>query len=605
VFAVQVAPAADIPRLGRGPAAVNGPHAADVAVISVRHTAELDRILALPRRPPTCPAGLIEEMTAALKRNAGTQTLLPVQAWALFEALTQSGLLGNIDVGEGKTLISFLIAYVLEATSFVLIIPSNLIEKTRIEHAAYAKHWHVTPLEEIEIVSYEELSRVSAESLLDELAPDLICCDEVHRFKDRGAACTRRMVRYMKANPETRFIGLSGTLMQKSVRDFGHVLRWALRDGAPIPRTEAELEDWAWALDDKLPEDARWHPGALLSLCAERPPDNATSAELVTAARLGFQRRLLETPGVVSTLGDAERVRCPIYISAVAPAKYNQTTEVNFERLRNTWTLPDGWELDSASDVWRHAREMALGFYYVWDPRPPDEWLEARREWNGFVSGVLEHSRTLDSEEHIARAVDAGRLQDGGKLARWRKIRSTYKINQRAVWFDDAALRYCAEWMRKHPDGIVWVEHVAFGERLAQMTRCKYYGADGRAADGELLTADSSPGRAVIASIKANKEGRNLQTRASNLITSMQDSADVCQQQFGRTHRRGQTADQVTFEIFLSCLEHANSFRHAMSGAAALRDTLGARPKLLLADLDWPTDRDIASRRGARWQRRI
>lgn len=565
-------------------------------MIAVRHTSEIERILRLPRREHVISDELVSEMTNALKREGGTQRLFPIQALALYEALVYGGLVGNIDVGEGKTLIAFLIAHVLESACFALLLPANLIEKTLREHEEYAKHWHVTPLNQINVISYESLGRVRHKEWLEELQPDLIASDETHRLKDRGAACTRVMVRFMRGHPNTRFIPLSGTLIHRSVKDVGHLVRWSLKGNAPVPRTESELEDWAWALDDKLAPEVRWHPGALLKFCRTPP---APDADLLQAAREGFQARLLETPGVVSTTGLGQDPLPSLYISA-SEVDVSSVTEDNFARLRGAWELPDGFKIDSAADVWRHAREMALGFYYVWDPRPPEEWLRARREWHSLVSEVLSRSRTLDSEEHIAQAIDAGRFDDGGALLRWRSVRSKFRINQRAVWFDDTVLQHCSAWLASHPNGIAWVDHVQFGERLSAMSGRKYYGAKGLAPDGELLTVNVGPG-SVIASIKANKEGRNLQRWSDNLIVSMPEQADLVQQVIGRTHRRGSKADAVTVQVLLTCREHANAFRRVTEGSKALRDLIGAKPKFLLADVTWPSDANLRTRQGPRW----
>ncbi len=566
--------------------------------LSVRHTAELDRILRLPRRLQGEADAHVLEMSEALRAAGGTQTLLPVQALALLEAMLHGGLVGNIDVGEGKTLITFLIAYVLEAERYLLLLPASLIDKTKREHEKYAKHWNVTPLEKIKLLSYDILGRAKYEKAIEEFDPDLIGADEAHRLKDRMASSTRRVIRHMKKKPETRFVALSATFIQRSVRDCGHIVRWCLKDKAPVPRTEAELEDWAWALDDKLPEEARWHPGALLKFC-NADEVKLSEREPLSAARLGFQRRLLETPGVVSSLGE-NRISSSLYVSPVRPT-YKPITEENFTRLRSKWETPDGWPLMSGAEVWRHARELALGFYYVWDPRPPQPWLAARRDWSSFVREIVSRSHKLDSEDHVAQAIDDGRVSDGGLLARWRKVQPTFRVNQKAIWFDESALELCAQWMEKGP-GIVWTEHVHFAERLAVMTGRKYYGAEGRSPDGELID-DAKPGP-IIASIKANKAGRNLQEKWSrNFVVAPPDTADDWHQLIGRTHRRGQTSEEVTVEILLGCREHASAFRHAMSGAAATRDMLGMKHKLHIADIEWPSEDDLRRLRGPRWER--
>jgi hypothetical protein len=273
-------------------------------------------------------------------------------------------------------------------------------------------------------------------------------------------------------------------------------------------------------------------------------------------------------------------------------------TDAHFKKLREEWLTPDDLELMQAVEVWRHARELALGMHYVWSPRPPEPWRTARREWAAFVRETLSNSRTLDSELEVTNACDAGRLPKE-KLERWRAIRDTFKPNTVAVWHDDSALRVCLDWMKK--PGIVWTEHALFAERLSELSGCKYYGAKGVAEDGEFVD-DADPGRAAILSIDANKEGRNLQTKWNrNLFTSPAEGSDVWQQAIGRTHRPGQTADEVIVDVLLGCVEHDRAMRKALSAARSVRDTVGAESKLLLADIEWPTEDEIEQIGGARF----
>src|SRR6266568_3826911 len=112
------------------------------------------------------------------------------------------------------------------------------------------------------------------------------------------------------ADAAVRFIGLTGTAMSKSITDFAHILRWCLTpENAPIPRTNDELDEWARALDDKVDEFSRNEPGALLSFATDE--EHATLTPMA-AARRGFQRRLNETPGVITTTTDAEHVGASI-----------------------------------------------------------------------------------------------------------------------------------------------------------------------------------------------------------------------------------------------------------------------------------------------------
>jgi hypothetical protein len=567
----------------------------------VRRTSELDRILSLPRRvehPAQFAARITPRMTALLKRVGGTMSLRDTQGLALHDFGICRGGFDPIGVGEGKTLISLLAPHIVNARRPLLVLPAGLIHKTFKpggDHDVLAPHWQIP--KNIQSISYELLGRVQkAGFLLDsDNRPDLLVFDEAHRLKNRRAAVTRRVSRYMDEYPDTMVLALSGTIMKRSLLDFGHVLRWCLKGNSPLPRTWNELEEWALAIDDKVNEWSRVEPGALLALAT---PEEKRDLEPIVAARRGFQRRLTETPGVVATVGDGEKVDCSLNIRALKYELKN-TPEKYWRDLREAMVTPDGWELSEAVDVWRHAKELALGLFYAWSPRPPPEWRRARKEWAAFVRDTLSHSRTLDSELQVANACDAGKL-DPTSLNNWRRIKPTFVPNVVPVWCDDSALNVCMGWMKKGP-GIVWTEHSLFAQRLAELSGCRYFGARGFAADGMFID-DANPPECIIASIYANREGRNLQEKWSrNLITSMPEGADVNQQLIGRTHRPGQTADEVDVDILLGCREHANAFRRAMAGAQAIKDTTGADSKLLLTSPDWPDDDEIASYRGARW----
>lgn len=576
---------------------------------TVRRTSDLDRIVNLPRRPTSAVEfgeTIVDELTELLALPnkcgghllpgdicsvcKGPTKLRPVQAAALHDIGTLGGLFGPIPVGHGKTAISLLAPYVLDAQRPLLVLPASLLKKTKREWAEkYGKHWRIP--NNIQMISYEALGRVNYSTFLEEMNPDLIIFDEVHRAKNKRAAVTRRLIRYMRSRPNTMVVALSGTVMRKSLLDFGHILRWCLKKNAPIPETDVELEEWAQAIDERIDEWERAELGALKVF--------SNGVDDLDEVRRGFKERLISTPGVVAvTGGEDELVTSSLAIRAL---KYDVApiTEQHFAKLRKDMLTPDDWQLMMAVDVWRHSRELALGMHYVWNPRPPDPWRNARRDWNAFVRETLGKSRTLDSELQVVQACDAGRLPNE-TLEAWRAIRDSFTPNVEARWHDDSALKVCTEWMKE--PGIVWTEHDLFARRLAELSGAKYYGAKGLTDRGEFID-DADPKSAVILSIDANKEGRNLQHLYSrNLITAPPEGADVWQQALGRTHRPNQPADEVEVDVLLGCKEHANAWRRALSAAEAIRDTTGADSKLLLADLDWPSEDEIAGFSGSRWR---
>ena len=315
----------------------------------------------------------------------------------------------------------------------------------------------------------------------------------------------------------------------------------------------------------------------------------------LTLARRAFQSRLLETEGVVATPGD--QVSCSLYVTTLHLG-CNAATEENFRLLRDDWALPNGFALNEAVAVWRHARELALGLHYEWDPPAPEEWLQARRAWSAFVREILRYSRTLDTELQVKLACQKGGL-DRLALDIWAAIQPSFMATPKPVWHDDTALLTCQEWLSKN-EGIVWTEHTFFAEELSRKTRIPYYGAKGQTARGEQIEDAKGP---VIASIAANSTGRNLQRWHRNLVTSCPSTATTWEQMIGRTHRDGQTADEVTVDVLFGCFEHWDGMQKARAAAQMAMDTLGQPQKLLLADLDWPSEHEVMGMPGKRFAR--
>jgi len=355
----------------------------------VQRTPEIVRIAALPRRTWSDEAAsqLAELLTRELKTPGGTMKLRPVQAVALYEAMECGGLFGPQRVGAGKTLLTLLLPLVLEAKRPLLLLPASLVSKTWNERKVLAEHWRLPT--NLQIESYESLSLVHSAKKLEYIRPDLIIADEAHFLKGRRAGRTRRVVRYMDSYPDTKFAAVSGTIMKSSIRDFAHLLRWALKKNAPIPATDDEVESWADCLDERVNPLARRRPEALLELSVDSLLNDCgqTLAQLLdtmeqddlTRARQVFQSRLLETRGVVAS-SKQDGVTCSIRIQALE-YQLSSVVEEHFKTLRTRWETPCGKAFSEATEMRMYARELALGFSYTWIPR------EKVSEWDVLVHG--------------------------------------------------------------------------------------------------------------------------------------------------------------------------------------------------------------------------
>lgn len=509
---------------------------------SVPMSAELRRILALPRRSWEEDAPrYVEALSHHLRAPGGTQVLRPVQAAALVEMHDYGGLLGIIRVGGGKTALSLLGFLVLEAKRPLLIVPAKLVDKTRRDMSVLRKHWIIP---HVPVKSYEILGREQSAKILDEIRPDVIICDEVHKLRNTGAAVTRRVKRYLDAHPETKFVGLSGTMMKRSLHDYYHLAAWALKHSNPTPTDFNDRMAWAMVIDEKKNKgqeamEAKMAPGALIEFC------NAEERELyktdpIKAVRSGYRRRLVSTPGVVATQEGALAMTLSIDSVIVDMPEIRDAVYM----LKKEWKRPDGEPVMDAIEIWRHLREVATGFYYRWNPMPPREWLDARRAWARAVREVLRNTRLgLDSEGQIRRAVLeeqrkflSGEIparqrrfeQEHITLEAWQTIEPTFTPKVEAVWISRKMIDFATKWMAEEK-GIVWVEHTEFGRVLSETSGVAYYQKKGQNALGQFLE-DHPVGTPLIASIASNAEGRNLQAWSSNLITSPPTSGALWEQ---------------------------------------------------------------------------
>lgn len=554
---------------------------------------ELRRIERLPRRVWSQPEidEAVETLTEMLRTPNGTQRLREIQAIALHEIATLGGMAGPIPVGKGKTLLSFLAPIVADAKRPLLVIPAKLVDKTKRAMKEAVQHWQI---QELPIMTYEWLGRVQAASALEDMQPDMVVCDESHRLKNKRAAVTRRFVRYFKQNPTTKFVPMSGTFTKRSLLDYAHLLLWSLgEDNTPLPNNYSDLELWSDALDERKGQMRRADPGGLRVLCNQEEYD-AWESDPREYARRAFRRRLIETPGVVTTQDVS--VAASINISIVEPVECADVNDA-FKTLRTKWETPDGHPFADAIALFRHARELALGFYYVWDPRPPRDWLDARRTWCAYARNILSNSRTIDSEAQVKDLVEAR----GGapELTRWLAIKDTFEPHTVPVWLDHSSLEIARRWLEDE-EGLVWTEHVHFAQKLSELSGIPYFGRLGRDAKGRPIEL-YDPGGPAILSMRSNNEGRNLQAWSKNMIISPPANGQEWEQIIGRTHRDGQEADEVSFDVACFCFEHIEAFWQAMRDAAYVHTCTGAPQKLLLADHNFPTEASLMFHRCRRW----
>jgi hypothetical protein len=435
-------------------------------------------------------------------------------------------------------------------------------------HEFYGKHFDL-PLDIIHVVSYTELSSAKKATVLEDISPDLIIADEAHCLKRPQAARTKRFLRYMKEHPGCRFAALSGTMTNRSIVEFAHLIELALRKNSPVPRGYWELRDWAGAIDVK--PEFPMAPGALMKLC-----------EPGESVRSGFRRRMVETQGVVATeegaLGTSLIIR---RLSMPLPAGIREI----MAEVKKTWRIGDE-ELTDAVEYARVMKQLICGFYYRWD-WPDDEkdheWLDIRAAWNREVRQKLKHAREgMDSPFLLAQAAERyfqgkreGNVWASEYWTAWRELKDRKPPPTVAEWQSDFLVDAAISWARKQKSpAIIWYEWQTVGERIAAKGRFPHYGA------GEDASAEKHD--VIVASIRAQGTGKNLQHYSRNLLTSVPPNGTTFEQLSGRTHRPGQEADEVVIDWFGNHVTE-DSFAQVIQDAEYMEETTGQRQKVLYA----------------------
>ena len=545
---------------------------------AVLRSKEFRRIEQLPRRDWSEGAeSLIDTLTESLKTPEGTMRLREVQAAALTEIGLNRGLFAPVGVGHGKTLISLLAPLMINCERPLLLVPAQLRAATVSKYCReLSKHWHI-PVSFCDgsmVVSYSALSTKNGKDLLDKLQPDLIICDEVHYLKHARSARTKRFLRYMRANPSTRFVGMSGTVTKKSIREYWHLVRLALPEACPLPTRWVEMNDWANALDENVRPEMRTAPGALKYLC-----------EGDETPREGYRRRLVQTPGVLCTRESELGTSLVIRKDRPMP-----TTRIKraLNDLQSEWVTPSGEDVSDSLDFYRKARELSLGFYYrwVWDASVSEAakatWLNSRAQWRRLVREQTSRG-PYDTELLVANAYASGDLtKDSILFWDWREVKaSTPPPETEAVWFCDSLLRRVT--LPKEPC-LIWVDNKALADRLSELLELPYYGAGPRDTRRLLSHIENKDGHAIL-SIQAHGTGKNLQTYNQSLVLTCPSSGATWEQLLGRLHRPGQEADEVVFRVWTHTKPLQDAFNQAIADASYIETTLGSKQKLSYASV--------------------
>jgi len=579
---------------------------------------DLDRVLALP----VVDVMTCEDLTDELLLPGATAwpgRLKPAQSAALHQARAAGGLLAPIGVGHGKTLISALLPTVLGSRLTVLLVPAALVGKTERDLYKLRQHWRILPPSQLRVMSYNRLSSQASTALLEDLGPDLIVADEAHNLKNAKSARGARFLRYTRLFPATRFCALSGTMTSKSLYDYWHLAKLALKDGSPLPVRWPEVGVWD-VVFGSIPDEQRYAAAASGARVATPGPDSERVAKrmvrwamrngqggdiaqvTVPEPREAFARRLTSAPGVVATTsGECDAsLEIELLDRLPIPAAVADTLKT----LEDTWEIA-GNEIADAMTLARVRRQVVSGFYYrwVWPGGVVDkEWLEARSDWQRAVRKLLGGPRAttgLDSPALVAAAAERrdSKVSDlWDRWAAWKAVKRRPEPPVEAVWLSeylvDAALER-AEQRSKSEPVIVWYESRAL-EAAFRARGLPVYGAGGDSDKLIELAARFDAGRApppiICCSIAAQGTGKNLQSWRQSVVAQPSSSGVTWEQMLGRLHRQGQRADSVQWDVFAHTPAFMDALDAARDSAQYQQSTLKQPQRLLFADIVCASD---------------
>lgn len=329
--------------------------------------------------------------------------LRPAQAFALLSYRKFGRLVAPLGVGDGKTLISLLIADLAirekgHSRVIILVPPFVCTQLTKhdlpwarsrvaltstfvnLYRKNPARRYHVTRSsgKSVFIFPYSLLSVKDTDRLLKNISPDLIIADEAHNLSNPRTARTRRLFKCIREN-QVKFIPLSGTITSRSLTDFATIVNTALGTESFLPLSQDYLIRWANVLDSErsvysagedLPEtddeelDKRAH-GELYPLiqwaAAARPEKRSIFSRFtVTSVRQAFRIRMRTCPGVVCS--DSEVPNSLVFHTINANKKSDYLQELQ-DRLRESWVSPGGDEIDFAFNLYNWETQLTAGFY--------------------------------------------------------------------------------------------------------------------------------------------------------------------------------------------------------------------------------------------------
>ncbi|MCC6752004.1 MAG: DEAD/DEAH box helicase family protein [Deltaproteobacteria bacterium] len=220
------------------------------------------------------------------------------------------------------------------------------------------------------VMPHSLMSARDGSKLLDLIEPGLLIVDEAHRFKNRSAARTKRLMSYVNRKLPQLVI-LSGSITNKSVKDYHHFLKPTLGVRSPLPHAPDLAYQWSEVVDtDADPSEDMKRPMAPLVDWAKFHFREEALKGLLPMDVSGFRRahklRMNTCPGVVAATDAGVPSTLIIATREVTHAVPGQQVALDalVRRVDDDWVTPNGDPIDHAIHKFKWLYELTAGFYY-------------------------------------------------------------------------------------------------------------------------------------------------------------------------------------------------------------------------------------------------
>jgi hypothetical protein len=627
--------------------------------------AEIERITSIPVSGQMDEMELEEFSRANILAEAYNDgfRFFPEQAEAISAYEMVDGGFFVVPVGFGKTLASLVIAdkaYRKGIERMTLHVPSQVVSQLTLTDIRWART--KTPLSVpihvlagkprkqremlarsgkrgLYIMPYSLLSAQDAEETLWAIEPGLVILDEGHNVARRSSSArAKRMTNYLEKT-RCECVVLSGTITAKSVMDYWHLIKQALKDNNPLPNSAHLANEWGGIIDAQaegdqpVTTDSAGPMMPLVHWARKWFGHEEQFDESVAGFRRAYKRRLRSTAGVVAS--DRE-IGTSLILKNEPIEGYKQAEgwdelDKLIRKVEEQWITPNGDEIEHAIHTWKWLNELTAGFYNELTWPAAEQYAERKSISLVQAQDVLEEAKQCHAEgqqylrmlrkflegsypEKPGPGLDTMMLV-GNDMARHGDDNVPSEMyEQWCLWKamdfegrpdrDSRAVRVCpykinaaVEWSKKfrHDGGIIWYEHQDVGlwlyESLREAGVDAFHCPAGKKHNKKIRElGDPNEGGTgnyvVVASIRAHGEGKNLQAFQRSFFVQWPRDSKKAEQALGRIHREGQKADEV---IEYTCLttefDHLN-FAACLNDSLYAQQTTGNRKKIIYATYD-------------------